>query len=701
MDDTWSASSQATYMSAWYESDTPNFLLDTTDIVVGKLSQIAAQEGWETPPAQEAEWNASVNILKETLCNKQNERLIALQDALSDPRTAEYTDVILEYDFRRRGLRMDCILLAPGLVVILEFKRNKPTAADRDQVMNYAINLREFHEVTQKAINDDGMMLAPVVVTTASNTTIQSEIKFHEPPWNNVLANSPVTDAAQLADLLTLLLESRTSTSIIDRYNWVNSRFKPSSSILDAAVSLYGQHEVSAITEHALPTEYIKYCVTELISAVEETRRTSSKRVIIISGAPGAGKTLVGLQLLFATPKSVFVTGNAPLVDVLHLALKNSYKEKNAANQLKIPSGYKRAHVKQLIDLATFSIEKAHRFLKTRSSNATRGDETLVIFDEAQRTYLKGRSVADKKLSKDEAQLVIETLERDHKGQGLAVVCLLGHNQAINTGESGISSWFRATENVPGWSFQISDTTLNLPNLFEQTTELDKWKTHNKRLNLEYGHLDHSLRFYKNREIEQWADKVIIQDQQAAEELAEKLKKEDSSIYITRNLKRATEWARRHRTGNERAGLIASSQARRLIAEGIHVLPQSDSKIAHWMLAPSGDIRSSNMLEYAQNQFQIQGLELDYTILCWDADFRYTDGQWQAHKISGAGWQKQKKDAELEFRKNSYRVLLTRARKGMIIFVPKGDLSLCDETRAPEFYDDIYAFLIKCGCLDL
>jgi len=685
-------------MSAWYDSNTAHFIQNTTDIIVGKLAQVAAREGWETHPAQESEWNASVDLLKQTLSTKQNERLVALQEALSDPRTAEYSDIILEYDFRRRGLRMDCILLAPSLIVILEFKRSKITAADRDQAMNYALNLREFHEVTQEAVNINDAIIAPVVVTTASTVKSNTHINFHDKPWSNVIENSLTTDSGQLADLLVQLLQTRKSQSPINRNKWTNSRFKPSSSILDAAVSLYGQHDVSAITEHALPAELIEKCVSELTSIIKETRQNKSKRVIIISGAPGAGKTLVGLQLLFSTPKSVFVTGNAPLVEVLNLALKNSYKEKHSANQLNIPSGYKRTQVGQLINLANFSIEKAHRFLKTRSSNATLSDETLVIFDEAQRTYVEGKVVIDKRLEKDEAQLVLEALERDHKDQGLTVVCLLGHNQAINTGESGIKSWFKAVENLPGWSYQISDTTLNLSTLFETTEDQNKWSSHKNRLHLKHGHLDHSLRFYKNREIEKWASAIIELNQKEALDYSEVLKKEGSTVLITRCLKKAKNWARKQRTGSERVGLIASSQARRLIAEGVHVLPPSDSKIAHWMLAPSGDIRSSNMLEYAQNQFQVQGLELDYTVLCWDADFRYAGADWEVHKISGANWQRQQKPEEQQYRKNTYRVLLTRARKGMVIFVPKGDMTGEDTSRDPKFYDGVYKYLLACGC---
>ncbi|MGJ8652605.1 MAG: DNA/RNA helicase domain-containing protein [Opitutaceae bacterium] len=685
-------------MSAWYDSSSVQFIQSSTDVVVGQLAKTAASEGWDTPPAQEHEWNASIDLLKHSLSKKQNERVEVLQTALTDPRLHEFEDVILEYDFRRRGLRMDCVLLAPGIIVILEFKRQTPTLADRDQAMSYAINLREFHEVTQKAIDEGNLIIAPIVVSTQSTSPSTTEIAFHESPWNAVIKKSLVSDAKALADTLAKVLAIRRGRQRLDRKTWISSRFKPSSSILDAAISLYGQHDVSAINQHAVPAQIIAECVEELQQIVTEVREKKEKRVIFISGAPGAGKTLVGLQLLFKTTESIFVTGNAPLVDVLQLALKNSYRERNAANQLKIPSGYKKQQLKTIIDLATFPIEKAHRFLKSRSSTSTPCSETLVIFDEAQRTYLEGRTVADEKLKKDEAHLVLESLEKDHPGEGLVVICLLGHNQAINTGESGIISWFKAVDKANEWSYQISEDTLNIADLFEHDTTKKQWTTHPKRKTLKIGHLDHSLRFYKNRDFEKWASAVVSADLKEAKIVANRLEHAEIKMLLTRNLNSAKKWIQEHRVGEERAGMIASSQARRLIAEGIHVLPQADSKIGHWMLAPSGDIRSSNTLEVAQNQFQIQGLELDYTLLCWDADFRRTETGWDVFKISGAKWQRQKSDEEKAYRENSYRVLLTRARKGMVIYVPHGDTSDNDETRKPEFYDAIFEFLKSCGC---
>ncbi len=686
-------------MTAWYDSPCNNFINSKTDSVVGQLARSAAREGWGTTPEQEQEWTKSVDILKSTLSEKKEGRSEILQSALADPRLHEFQSIILEYDFRRRGLRMDCVLLAPGIIVILEFKRHEPTLADRDQAMSYAINLCEFHEVTQKGIHKGDAIIAPIVVSTRTKVTSDNNVSFQSKPWDAIFSMALMSDAETLADTLASVLSFRRGTHPISCNEWVSSKFKPSSSIIDAAVSLYGQHSVSAIEEHALPTKIIKECVKELESIVREVREKKEKRVIFISGAPGAGKTLVGLQLLFGTEKSVFVTGNAPLVDVLQLALKNSYREKNAANQLNIPSGYKKEQISRVINLATFNIEKAHRFLKDRSTLSTPTDETLVIFDEAQRTYLKGRSVVSERLERDEAELILEALEKQNPGKGLVIICLLGHNQAINTGESGVISWFKAVNKAKGWSYQIDEKTLSLNGLFDDISSRQMWSNHSKRKSLEKGHLDHSLRFWKNRDVEIWASAVVHGDSDKAMEVATSLGQEGIRIYLTRELKTAKNWVNGLRVGEERLGMIASSQARRLIAEGIHILPQSDSKIGHWMLAPSGDIRSSNTLDVAQNQFQIQGLELDYALVCWDADFRRAKTGWEAYNISGTKWQKQSKKEEQAYRENSYRVLLTRARKGMVIYIPNGDESQIDETRNPSFYDGIFEFLVTCGCV--
>ncbi len=226
----------------------------------------------------------------------------------------------------------------------------------------------------------------------------------------------------------------------------------------------------------------------------------------------------------------------------------------------------------------------------------------------------------------------------------------------------------------------------------DEFSEGQDWSSHVLRKRLRMGHLSHSMRFYRNKGVEEWAHAVLEDDHSEAERLASGLDKEKHTIWMTRDLEAAKRWAREKRVGEERVGLIASGQARRLAAEGLFV--GLKPPIAHWMLAPTGDIRSSNMLEVVQNQYQVQGLELDYTVVCWDADLRRAEGTWSAFKISGTGWQR---DRAVHVAKNSYRVLLTRARKGMIIFVPRGDVSGEDVTRTPKYYEDVAEYLKNCG----
>jgi len=684
---------------AWYDSDKKSFIDAPSKQIVDHLTGEATKLRWHIESEQLEEWEKSVDLLKTNLNEKAKQQLQALRAALSHPELDEVHDVILEYDFRRRGLRLDCILLAPGALIVVEFKRTKLSQADRDQVMNYCINLAEFHEHTQELMKDK-MIVIPVLALTEGKAVQKMEhTEFYSEPWNQILKKPLECDTSSLHIAISNALKLTQSKTKIDRDKWLKSKFAPSSTILDAAISLYGQHDVSAIKKHSGPVAKIERCTAsikeEILKADDEKRNC----VIFLSGAPGAGKTLVGLNLAFDTDireDALFVTGNAPLVDVLSKALEYSYKGKTSRRSMKIPTGYAHENVQLLVKNSTFKIVKAHHFLKDRGQKTTSKDGRVLVFDEAQRTYVKGKRVAGHALEEHEAELILNSME-DSYSKGAVVVALIGHNQAINSGERGIIAWFEAAEKK-GWSYSISDETLQLPGLFESQEIVQKWKNSPLRRNLSEGHLSHSIRYYRNQGIEEWAHQVMDGTAEKANSIASKLHDSDK-ILITRNLNEARNWIRERRIGDERVGMIASSAGRRLIAEGIYVQPQSESNIAQWMLAPSGDVRSSNMLEVAVTQFQIQGLEVDYTLVCWDADLRQENGEWASHQVRGAGWSKSK--AMLEFRKNTYRVLLTRARKGMVIFVPKGDDSGEDETRDVEFYDGIYNHLIACGATDM
>lgn len=683
--------------SAWYVNRREAFLGDSVQTVVGELARNAVAQGLHVESEQHEEWRSSIGVLQRELGHRALE-IGLLKSALSAPELAEYRHVVLEYDFRRRGLRMDCVLLGDGIVAVVEFKRTKLGAADREQVASYCINLVEFHEETRRLATDENAIVAPVLALTSGVLSPSKALNghgadFHRAPWGAVVRHAFQCDAKSLHKALVEALAARRAGLSIDCERWVNSRFSPSSTILDAAISLYGQHDVSAISAHAAPVELIHACTNEVAGYVERALREKTNRIVFVSGAPGAGKTLVGLKLAF-DPRfrgdAVFVTGNAPLVEVLSEALKSAYAKPSKRRGGLVASGYSSEDAQRVIGMSTFKLVKAHTFLGARGTATGAADGRVVIFDEAQRTYEKGRRVLGKPLEADEAKLILDALVRSY-GEGVCVVALVGHNQAINRGELGIGAWFQAAQECR-WRFAISDETLALA----EVAGSGEWGRHELREPLDVGHLPHSMRYYRNGDLERWADLVLSENAKAAAELAVRLHERGDTVWLARDLAAARDWVRAQRVGEERAGIIASGQARRLAAEGLFVDLKPD--IAKWMLAPAGDIRSATMLETVQNQYQVQGLEIDYSIVAWDADLRRKGGVWGSYKLVGADWQR---DQALDIAKNGYRVLLTRARKGMVVFVPRGDLSGEDATRSPQFYDSIAEHLLHCGAQQL
>lgn len=677
---------------AWYSGSREDFLGTPIESITNQLAGRAADESLEIESYQSEEWKRSVDLLQKTL----DKRIPILRDALTASGCEAIKHVILEYDFHRRGLRMDCLLLGNGILFVVEFKRSKIQRADRDQVMTYAVNLLEFHRETRElAAGPNGLIVVPVITLTEGrikSPTFWSGLGDHSWP---AMATKPMEcDRESLKEAISLGLKNRRSDLPIQLKSWLESSFRPSSSILDAALSLYGNHDVAAIQEHAAPAEEIKAATNEIRSKIEIELGKGAYHVIFLSGAPGAGKTLVGLDVVmkgrFAS-ESVFVTGNAPLVEVLNKALHTSFKAQGQSAASWSPTGYRRKDAKFVTSAASFKIVKAHNFLGKRGEKHRQEDGRVLVFDEAQRTYEKGRVVLGEKLSDHEADLILSVQRNAFPTGGAVILALVGHNQAINRGEQGITAWLDAVERN-GWTYSISNETLNLAEISNR----GKWRDHPLRSDLKNGHLRQSMRYYRNTIIEEWVAAILENKVSEARSLADQMDGHGNTVWITRNLQEARKWAKAQTIGGQRSGLIASGQARRLAAEGLFVDHKPD--IATWMLAPTSDVRSSNALETVQNQYQIQGLELDYSIVCWDADLRRENDRWSAYKLSGSDWQR---DTLVEVAKNGYRVILTRARKGMVVFVPTGDLTGVDSTREPNFYDGVYDLLKSTGAQDL
>jgi hypothetical protein len=676
-----------TQHGAWYFGTRKEFLQTPTITIANQLAGRAADESLNIEDYQAEEWRQSVDLLQKNL----DERIPILQQALMAPGCEAIRHVILEFDFRRRGLRMDCLLLGAGILFVVEFKRTRLGRADRDQVMNYAINLIEFHKVTRQWCDTQGAIVVPVLALTGDQLSSPNAWPGFCPQSWVSLARKPLEcDRTSLSHSLALGLEQRKTNTTVTLAEWLNSPFRPSSSIIDATLSLYGNHDVVAIQEHAAPKEAIDASTAEIQNHIDSALVDGKYHIIFLSGAPGAGKTLVGLDLVMRgrhAADAVFVTGNAPLVEVLNKALKNSYQAQGGHAATWTPTGYRRADAALVAGAAGFKIVKAHNFLGRRGHEHRQEDGRVLVFDEAQRTYEKGRIVLGSELSDHEADLILRVQRKAFPSGGAVVVALIGHNQAINRGERGIVAWLEAAERE-GWGYSIADETLALAEFADR----DRWALLPLRRVLLNGHLRQSMRYYRNAAVEGWAAAVLDGKHAEAKEIATGLAANGDVIWLTRDLAVARNWAKQLAIGGQRAGLIASGQARRLAAEGLFVDHKPD--IATWMLAPSSDFRSSTSLETVQNQYQVQGLELEYCIVCWDADLRREDDKWCSFKLSGADWQK---DRLIDVAKNGYRVLLTRARKGMVIFVPVGDRSGEDPSRNLSYYSGIADFLEGCG----
>jgi hypothetical protein len=378
--------------SAWYSSSRDKFLNTETNTVVASLSDRAAQDGWHIEPEQHQEWRASISALQEQLRRKVQ----VLQSVLSEPSLEAFETIVLEYDLRRRGLRLDCVLLGKGVIAVLEFKRGDILKAHTDQIENYCVNLVEFHSETRRLCEQSNVILIPVVVQTESGKRPKQSAHrgFMPNPWHHISRPAFVSSKTELAEALIEGLAARRGAASIEATAWLNAPFSPSSTILDAALSLYGQHDVAAIHAHAAPIELIEQCSQGVLSWIRQSNTDNINRIIFVSGAPGSGKTLLGLKVVFDREyqnDTVFVTGNSPLVEVLQKALQKSYRRGQSKNGNL--AGYPKESAKHVISNATFKIVKAHSFLGQRGSGTGSMDGRIVVFDEAQRTYEKGRIV--------------------------------------------------------------------------------------------------------------------------------------------------------------------------------------------------------------------------------------------------------------------------------------------------------------------
>ena len=604
-----------------------------------------------------------------------------------------------------------------------------------NQVLDYALDLKNFHKFSQDKV------IVPILVATNfpnSSTNIRMSV------YDDRVVNPLVTGKNGILDLITKVIYRFPNESPVNN-NWVISPYAPTPTIIEAAKTLYESHSVENITRHEADKVSTDATIQYIIDVIQKSKTNGEKSICFVTGVPGAGKTLVGLDVAVRQTYqgnnepvedegAVYLSGNGPLVAVLNEALaQDNYKKCRDRNERKNLSDSRRevgkfiqiihryrdnmlAKIKNPVENGVLEIDPAKA---VEQEKAGYGEvEHVAIFDEAQRAwthkrianYLKRGGTYGNKLKvpnfpMSESAFLIWSL--DQREDWATIVCLVGGGQEIHDGEAGISEWIYAlNEKFPHWKVYISPK-LTEPEYAEgKVNELLK-----ENKNVTYSenlHLGVSLRSFRAEKLSAFVHALLAVEPEKAAELYNEIK-DRYPIVLTRDMKKAKEWLHSKVRGTERTGVLITKESARFKPLGIHVLPSGDENAVHWFLDDKANTKSSNYLEDAATEIQVQGLELDYTCLLWDADMRYNDRKWHFYKFNGTTkWNEQLPNTEIKqelckYMLNAYRVLLTRARSGMIICVPKGNSNKTlsgfweDSTRLPEFYDDTYEYLRSLG----
>jgi hypothetical protein len=589
--------------------------------------------------------------------------------------------IYLEFDVPRLASRIDAVLIAGPAIIVIEFKIGERhyRTAHYNQVWDYALDLKNFHLASHNA------PIFPLLVATESG---QGDDNWHDEHFDQVRPPRRCTTAGIAAAVSEAL--ARSSGLALDAAEWVKAPYHPTPTIIEAACSLYSRHSVEAISRHDAGATNLSVTSGAVEKIIENAQRHGRKAIVFVTGVPGAGKTLVGLNVAtrrreFGESRAVFLSGNGPLVAVLQEAL---VRDESARVANRVRKGIIRQPVKAFI-------QNVHHFRDEGIRRPEPPFDHVVIFDEAQRAWNRAKTADFMKRRKkipdfnsSEPEFLISYLDRHD--DWAVIICLVGGGQEIYTGEAGIGEWIDALRvRFPHWFVHVS------PNLTESEYAVGASLNAVGTQAIESDsslHLATSMRSFRSEKVSAFVKAVLDREVESARSLLEEITVR-YPIAITRDLHRAKQWVRERARGSERYGLVASSQAQRLKPHAIDIRVDVDP--VHWFLNDRTDTRSSFYLEDAATEFQIQGLELDWICVTWDADFRMEGLHWRHHSFRGDAWTTIRNEDRKRYLLNAYRVLLTRARQGMVIFVPPGDTG--DPTREPRFYDETYRYLVELG----
>lgn len=658
---------------------------------------------------------------------------IEVMQQVLEPWKEEQGQIVFEYDIPRLGKRIDVVLLLRGMIFCLEFKVGKKEEfqAGIEQVMDYALDLKNFH------LFSHDRKIVPILIPTKYKeyTTV-----FQPSVYNDDIYNPMITGEEHLQELIAMVLEhagAKREDGVID--NWLISPYAPTPTIIEAARTLYENHSVEDITRHEADKVSTDTTINYILQVIHQSKEKQQKSICFVTGVPGAGKTLVGLDVaikqtykdgeLDKENGAVYLSGNGPLVAVLTEALaRDNQKKCSQKGERKNMSDSRRevsefiqiihryrdnmlAKIKNPVENGIVEIdpEKAIKLTATGYGEV----EHVAIFDEAQRSwthkriadYLKRGGTYGNKLKvpnfpMSEAEFLIWSL--DQREDWAVIICLVGGGQEINTGEAGITEWIKALNNrFRHWNVYISNKLTDPEYAEGRVNEL---LTGNDKVKFSDSlHLAVSLRSFRAETLSAFIHSLLSFAPDAAS-LYQDVKGKKYPIMLTRDMEKARQWLRKMARGTQQTGVLVTKVAARFKPLAVNILAQGDENAVHWFLEDKTDIRSSNYLEDAATEIQVQGLELDYTCVLWDADMRCEDGHWAYYKFNGKNkWNPENNEESKKYMLNAYRVLLTRARQGIVICVPYGNSNTTpegfpeDPTRLPEYYDGTYEYLKSLG----
>lgn len=626
--------------------------------------EITSSDKFAVDELQKASWEEEIRILKRELVPFRDGKLL------------------FEYTIPRIGDRIDNVLIHNGIIFLLEFKvgeKHYPVSA-LEQVTDYALDLRCFHKESHNKL------IIPILIATNAFSE-EITINFVDDDILQPLHCNQNNLGKTISTILNTFERPAFSAD-----EWINSLYMPTPTIIEAAKALYNGHHVEDISRNDASAINLSNTTNTINQIIDFSKSNNRKSICFITGVPGAGKTLAGLnisverQRIDTNEHAVFLSGNWPLVAVLQEALaRDKCKKANISKS----EAYR--EVKDFIQII-------HHFRDDAISTDAAPYERVAIFDEAQRAWTEDQLSKFMKQKKgvinfnmSEPEFLISIMNRHT--DWASIICLVGGGQEINTGEAGLTEWFTTIKNhFPNWDVYVSDRITDS----EYTNGINvKDILPNIHIKPEL-HLAVSLRSFRSEKVSAFVKSMLDINPKEASNLYQSFAM-DYPIVMTRCLETAKKWILSKAKGSQRYGMVASSGAKRLRTYGIWVQSKIDAPT--WFLNDKEDVRSSFFLEETATEFDIQGLELDWVIVCWDADLRFQDGSFDYLQFNGTNWQKINKTEKVTYLKNTYRVLLTRARQGFVIFIPFGDDT--DKSRKPEFYDGIYQYLKQIGIREI